>query len=159
MDLLDTAAVGLKEPLAITWSGLLLIPQPPLHARRHVRNAHLTCPTTRKQHRREWSVIYHPKTHLSETFRMFFRYFFYPLQHVLCLSEHRGSHKRINVLGWRCTWVKLFACCIWVYLAPFTIMWRWRRGRPEVAHYFSPFSLFRTRCSFWERVEYCCTRM
>lgn len=33
----------------------LLIPQPPLHARRHVRNAHLTCPTTRKQHGREWS--------------------------------------------------------------------------------------------------------
>lgn len=68
------------------------------------------------------SLLY--KTHLSETFRMFFQYL---LAFTACALSS-GSHKRINVHGWKCTRVKLFACCIWVYLAPFTIVWRWWRG-------------------------------
>lgn len=128
MDLLDTATVGLKEPLAITWSGLFYW----FHNHLCMLKDMSKCTSDISDHMkatRMGMITYHLssllyKTHLSETFRMFFQYL---LAFTACALSS-GSHKRINVHGWKCTRVKLFACCIWVYLAPFTIVWRWWRG-------------------------------
>lgn len=93
------------------------------------------------------------KTHLSETFRMFFQCSLTFTACALFIWTPWIAQKN------KCAWLEMHLGQV-VFLLHLSVLSPFYHhvemaegGQPEIAHYFSPFSLFRTCCTFCKREE------